>query len=106
MFRSEPMQKVRIVCLDKDRQRIVAALHTAGILDLRKSKLELADDSAAELFTELSDTEIRLAGAIRLLKKPKNERKSEGTSLKSTLMRTGYMAGIAALKCHRQDLRA
>jgi V/A-type H+-transporting ATPase subunit I len=77
MFRSEPMQKVRIVCLERDRKSVVDALHRAGLLDLRKSKLDLADDSAAEHFTELSDSEIRLAGAIRLLKKPKEKKKQK-----------------------------
>ncbi len=71
MFRSEPMQKVRIVCLQRDRKGAVAALHRAGIIDLRKSRLELSDDSPENYIVELSNAEIRLAGAIALLAKPK-----------------------------------
>ena len=68
------MQKVRIVCLDNERRSIISALHSIGILDLRRSRLELSDDNAAEHFTALSDMEIRLAGAIALLKRPKGRR--------------------------------
>lgn len=77
MFRSEPMQKVRLVCLDRDKAKVVSALHGVGILDLRKSKLELSDDNAAAHFTELSDAEIRLAGALALLKAPDKQKRGD-----------------------------
>ncbi|MGD0729108.1 MAG: V-type ATPase 116kDa subunit family protein [Candidatus Micrarchaeaceae archaeon] len=77
MFKSEPMQKVRIVCLDNDKERLIQALHKLGILDLRKSKLNLSNDNAAEHFTVLSDMEIKLAGALALLKKPKKSKKDK-----------------------------
>jgi V/A-type H+-transporting ATPase subunit I len=75
MFRSEAMQRVRLVCLEKDKQSLVSALHKLGMIDLRKSKLELADDLPASNFTKLSDTEIMLTGAIAILKRPKPAKK-------------------------------
>ncbi len=78
MFRSEPMQKVRLICLDSDKKEVISALHGAGIMDLRKSSLDLQDDRPLEHMTELSDMEIRLAGALAVLGKPK--RKGEGNA--------------------------
>ena len=49
MLHTEPMQKVRIVSLDGDKARVVAALHMMGAIDLRKSKLQLGDDKPATL---------------------------------------------------------
>ena len=98
MFRSEPMQKVRIVCLDKDRRSMVSALHRAGILDLRKSALELADDNAAEHFTALSDTEIRLAGAISLLKAPKRGKKGKHPNIERHIDAERLISAVKSLK--------
>ncbi len=99
MFRSEPMQKVRIVCLDKDRRGVVSSLHKVGILDLRKSALELADDTAAEHFTALSDAEIRLAGAIALLKKPKKvDKTGRHVVAERHIDAEGLISTIASLK--------
>ena len=78
MFRSEPMQKVRLICLDSDKKEVISALHAVGIMDLRKSALDLQDDRPLEHMTELSDMEIRLAGALAVLGKPK--RKGTGNS--------------------------
>ncbi|MDE1871156.1 MAG: hypothetical protein KGI06_02860 [Candidatus Micrarchaeota archaeon] len=75
MFRSEPMQKVRLICLEADRKEVISALHRAGIIDLRKSKLELSDDISEHL-AELSDMEIRLAGAMAILKRPRKAKKA------------------------------
>src|SRR5271157_4054192 len=77
MFRSEPMQKTRLVCLGRDRRNVVSALHRIGMIDLRKSKLELSDDSPADHYVALSDAQIRLAGAIALLRKPKKGMRAE-----------------------------
>jgi V/A-type H+-transporting ATPase subunit I len=98
MFRSEPMQKVRIVCLDKDRRSMVSALHKAGILDLRKSALELADDNAAEHFTALSDTQIRLAGAISLLKAPKRGKKGKHPNIEKHIDAERLIATAKSLR--------
>ncbi len=63
------MQKVRIVSLDGDKPRVVAALHMIGAIDLRKSKLQLSDDKPAEYFTDISDSLIKVGGALELLSK-------------------------------------
>ncbi len=71
------MQKVRIVCLEKDRRGVVSTLYKAGILHLKKSALDLSDDSDAEYTTALSDIEIRLAGALALIKMPKKQKNED-----------------------------
>lgn len=73
MLNSEAMQKVRIICLKEDRYDVVSALHKLGIIDLRKSELQLSDDSAPEDASEISESLIRVDGAIKILpdtKKP------------------------------------
>ena len=67
MLHTEPMQKVRIVSLEHDKPKVVAALHIIGALDLRKSKLELGDDRPAAYSTEISDSLIKVNGAIQML---------------------------------------
>ena len=67
MIGREQMKKVRIVFLSKKKQEVVAELHDLGIMDFRKSKLELSDDQPQEHFAELSDLLIKYEGAIRLL---------------------------------------
>ena len=61
------MQKVRIVSLEQDKPKVVAALHMMGALDLRKSKLELGDDRPAANSTELSDSLVKVDGALQML---------------------------------------
>ncbi len=69
MLRTEPMQKVRLVCLGKDKDRVVTALHRFGMLDIRKSKLDLGNDAAPEYVGELSELIVRVGGALNLLEK-------------------------------------
>ena len=61
------MQKVRIVSLEQDKPKVVAALHIMGAVDLRKSSLELWDDRPAAYSTEVSDSLIKVNGAIQML---------------------------------------
>ena len=61
------MQKVRIVSLEQDKPKVVAALHMMGALDLRKSGLELGDDRPAANSTEVSDSLVKVDGALRML---------------------------------------
>ncbi len=74
ILRSEPMQKVRVICLDSDKRQLVSALHGVGILDLRKSALELNDDTAAEHFTALAEAKVRLDGALTALRGQKGKK--------------------------------
>ena len=69
MLRTEPMQKVRIVSLDKDRDVIISKLHKMGVIDLRKSSLNLSDDKPAVYSTEVSDALIKVTGALQILSK-------------------------------------
>ena len=63
------MQKVRIICLDSDKKNAVAALHKLGMLDLRKSSLELDDEAAGLELSEIQDSIINIEGAINALAK-------------------------------------
>lgn len=67
MLSTERMQKVRMLFLDQEREQIVAFLHKEGLIDFRRSKLELQD--AQNLSTpEISNALIKVNGAILLLK--------------------------------------
>ncbi len=61
------MQKVRIVSLEHDKPKVVAALHMLGALDLRKSKLDISDDRPDSHSSELSDSLIKVTGALQML---------------------------------------
>ncbi len=69
LFHTEPMEKVRIVALDEDKDDVVTELHKMGIIDLRKSKLEMTDDKPAAYSTEISDSLIKVNGALQILQK-------------------------------------
>ncbi len=75
MLRSEPMEKVRIVCLESDKRQLISVLHNIGILDLRKSRLDLSDDVPAERFTALTEAKVKLTGALIVLGKPDKKEK-------------------------------
>ncbi len=64
VLRTEPMQKVRIVSLEQDKAKVVAALHMMGAIDLRRSSLQLGDDVPASYSTELSDSLVKIDGAM------------------------------------------
>ncbi len=61
------MQKVRIICLERDKGSAVAALHRFGMLELRKSSLALADDSAPQDMSAISEMLIKIDGALQYL---------------------------------------
>ncbi len=113
MLRSEPMQKVRLVCLERDRRNMVSALHKVGIIDLRRSRLDLKEDNPESYFTALSDVEIRLAGAIALLNKPKgnprkvkiNEKHINAEELLSKLSKLAVIERIYKLSDERKESR-
>ena len=69
------MEKVRIVALEEDKIKVVAALHQMNIIDLRKSKLDATDDKPASYSTEISDSLIKVNGALQIL--PKKEVRGE-----------------------------
>ncbi len=70
------MQKVRIVSLEEDKARVVAALHHLGAIDLRRSKLTLEDDKPRSDSTAISDALLKVDGALQLL--PIHKVSSEG----------------------------
>ena len=92
------MQKVRLICLDSDKKEVISALHAAGIMDLRKSSLELQDDRPLEHMTELSDMEIRLAGALAVLGKPKRKGVGNPKSLEKHIGHRELASRLRALE--------
>ena len=71
------MQKIRIIALDEAKANVIAALHVMGAIDLRKSKLELSDDKPAPYSTDVSDSLIKVNGALQLLPEEKIRVKHE-----------------------------
>lgn len=70
MFRSEPMQKVRIIALASARYDLVKNLHKLGVMDVRKSNLNLSDDTAPVHLTQISDYLVKFKSALSVLKEP------------------------------------
>ncbi|MDE1851951.1 MAG: hypothetical protein KGH69_04675 [Candidatus Micrarchaeota archaeon] len=68
MFRTEPMQKVRIVAIDHDKGNVIAELHRLRIIDLRKSRLSLEDDKPLQESQGIAEMLIRVNGALQILK--------------------------------------
>ncbi len=63
------MQKVRIIALDRNMHEIVSALQSIGILDLRKSRINVEDAKPSENAAEISELLIKCEGALNLLEK-------------------------------------
>ena len=63
------MKRIRIICLEDEREDVVAALHRLGSLDLRKSELNLGDAAPPENSPAISDLLIKFEGAIQSLPK-------------------------------------
>ncbi len=73
------MQKIRIICLNSDKKKVVAALHRMGMLDLRKSSLSLENDSPEGSVSTLSDSILSIEGAMNVLEKQKVTREKHGS---------------------------
>lgn len=67
MFHTERMQKIRIVGLHSEKERVVRELHKLGIIDMRKSKLEMEDDKPAEILPQVSELIVRYDSAKVIL---------------------------------------
>ncbi|MCL5008590.1 MAG: hypothetical protein M1156_01720, partial [Candidatus Marsarchaeota archaeon] len=80
------MDKVRVVCLEKDRRAAVRILHKLGVIDLRRSKLTLQDVQQPEDLNEINELLIRVDGAIALLGK-REVRKSKSVPLNELVER-------------------
>ncbi|MDE1762256.1 MAG: hypothetical protein KGH78_03645 [Candidatus Micrarchaeota archaeon] len=67
MLRTEPMQKIRILLLESEREKCIEFLHRQGLVDFRRSKLELGEVQQQSL-NEISNALIRVNGALHILK--------------------------------------
>ncbi len=95
MFKMEPMQKVRVICLESHREAMVKRMHHLGMIDLRKSKLGVGDAAldAAQLDL-LNEQLIHAEGAQAVLEK--QEAKPEGHDrLKAMVKSAGYAGTLS-----------
>ncbi|MGI0100904.1 MAG: V-type ATP synthase subunit I [Candidatus Micrarchaeaceae archaeon] len=74
MLRTERMQKIRIIALDHVKYDIIRKLHELGVIEIRKSGLELTDDKALNQFPDISARLIKFEGALALLKEPADQK--------------------------------
>lgn len=63
------MVKIRIIALQSRKYKIIRELHNLGVMDLRKSKLEIANDESMPNLPEMSEQLVRFRGAESLLKR-------------------------------------
>ncbi len=96
MLRTEPMAKIRMVFLQEDKKKVIDNLHEMGILDFRKSRLSLMDDSPLPYAQEIYFLLVRLEGALKLLTKQKQPKAVEELPLQELLEKAREMSeGIA-----------
>ena len=69
MFKTEPMEKVRIIAPYSRKPSIIAFMHSHGIIDIRKSSIGLKDDYPAADDQELNELLLKVSGALKLLPK-------------------------------------
>ena len=53
MLKTVKMQKVRIIAIDEVKYELVKRLHELGVIDVRRSGLELSDDKAMDQFPDI-----------------------------------------------------
>ncbi len=75
MFKTEPMKKIRIICLEEDKRKLIESVHELGLLDIRKSEVSIQDDTVLESIDELSDIFIKTNGALKILDNKINQLK-------------------------------
>ena len=69
MFRTEPMYKLRILCLENEAGKVIELLHKLNTIELRRSKLELQDIQNQESTNKLNEALVRVEGSLSLLEK-------------------------------------
>ena len=86
MFRTEPMYKLRILCLEKEAGKVVELLHKLNTIELRRSKLELSDIQNQESTNKLNEALVRVEGALSFLEEKEHSGKIKHMDL-STLFK-------------------
>ncbi len=61
------MEKIRIIGLQSQKDRLVRELHRLGVIDIRKSKLEMQDDKPGDALPEISELLVRYHSAQVIL---------------------------------------
>lgn len=82
MFRTEAMQKVRIIGLLREKPKIVRQLHRMGVIEIRKSKLEIQDDAPETILPRLSELVVRYTTALAVLSEQRKKAKIADDSMR------------------------
>ncbi len=67
MFKTEPMKKIRIISITQNREKLIQNLHKQGILEIKKSEISIEDDSVSQFENQISDSLIKVSGALQIL---------------------------------------
>jgi V/A-type H+/Na+-transporting ATPase subunit I len=79
MFRPKEMKRVRILVLKSKVEKLIAGLHEAGVLDIRKSAYEGLEDGRPLLsFDELSAELLKLRAVLTLIESAIGKQVEEG----------------------------
>ncbi len=82
MFYSEKMSKMRIIALSKSRYSVVSALQRIGVIEIRKSPLQLPDDMVSQEFPKISEELVRFEGALLIMSKYSSPHARHATAVK------------------------
>ncbi len=79
MFRAKEMKRVRILVLKSKAEELIAGLHEAGVMDIRKSAYEGLEDGRPLLsFDELSAELLKLRAILTLIESSIGKQEAEG----------------------------
>ncbi|MDE1873972.1 MAG: hypothetical protein KGI04_02530 [Candidatus Micrarchaeota archaeon] len=89
------MQKVRVLGLESQRPRVVKELHRLGVIEIRKSKLEIPDDSPEEVLPSISELVVRYTSALSVLADYRKKPKAEGRRERIAQPKTAALLALA-----------
>ncbi|MGC8662456.1 MAG: V-type ATP synthase subunit I [Candidatus Micrarchaeia archaeon] len=104
MFKTEQMEKVRMLFSNNLKTEVIEYLHDKGFIDLRKSKLDINDDSPSDELNKLVGLLIKINGALQIIgipnkKKPNRITKKLGRKeLVEKIEKTRYIDRIFELE--------
>ncbi|MEM0147353.1 MAG: V-type ATPase 116kDa subunit family protein [Candidatus Micrarchaeaceae archaeon] len=94
MLRTEPMTKVRAVFLEQNKPEVIRTLHGLGVIDFRKSKLSLIDDTPLMYYQQIYDALIKFEGALALIPKQATHKRIEHMPLKRLLKEAAHNRAV------------
>lgn len=106
LFHSVRMEKIRAICLNEDKYSVIESLHKLGIVDLRKSQLNIKDDISLPDSQYLSESLIKVDGALAILAKRsfQNGRRMSVNEIKKALQDYDDLDSIYKLNDELQSI--